>query len=523
MTTAIKEHNVLSPLITIVLCVIGIALAGTWSNLVGYSPAITPPQPSGNTFQMSVSFSAGRLVIALLFIIFASTLSRHMGHLALAIGAFMSPIALILALAADQSLETVNSLDLGLIADGVSFIGSAGFLLLSAPLFTILAHCAGPKKAAIATGNAIIIECLFSSIASLAIPRVGQVLICTLAPLLASICLLTCEVRGAQRFPSIQDLERLEPKPLSSIAKESFRDKLGITLLLIEFSLAMALSAFLRSISPMGPWGYTHRGYLGPDVTDWTIPLLTILVIAIATTVIFVIPRKLPAQAQYAIALVLVLTGLQVAALGPTQGPSSFATIALVMGCQLYARVLLWIIYMECVRTIAIEPLCMNGLGWLFNIAAVALSWLTASGANSAALATIFLYLLVIVAIAAAVLPFVALPSERSESNRTLPDKTDAKPSPVPYESPSDEDSEIENPNQHPSPIHCFGMAYGISPREEQVLTLLIENRTRGEIERLLGLSEGTVRTHTSSIYRKLNVHSKQDARTLFANFNDGN
>lgn len=51
----------------------------------------------------------------------------------------------------------------------------------------------------------------------------------------------------------------------------------------------------------------------------------------------------------------------------------------------------------------------------------------------------------------------------------------------------------------------------GLSPREEEVLLLLAQKKTVGSIERELFISNGTAKTHIRHIYRKLNVHSRDE------------
>ena len=55
---------------------------------------------------------------------------------------------------------------------------------------------------------------------------------------------------------------------------------------------------------------------------------------------------------------------------------------------------------------------------------------------------------------------------------------------------------------------------FGLSPREEQVFALLMQGRNRTYIQNELFLAEGTVKTHTSRIYRKIGVTNRQDMIT---------
>ena len=59
----------------------------------------------------------------------------------------------------------------------------------------------------------------------------------------------------------------------------------------------------------------------------------------------------------------------------------------------------------------------------------------------------------------------------------------------------------------------------GISQSERAVMVLLAAGQTVAAISRRLSLSENTIRSHSKAIYRKLDVHSKQELIDLVANF----
>ena len=55
----------------------------------------------------------------------------------------------------------------------------------------------------------------------------------------------------------------------------------------------------------------------------------------------------------------------------------------------------------------------------------------------------------------------------------------------------------------------------GLTPREAQVFALLAQGRSRVFIQEELGLSDSTIKAHTSHVYQKLGVHSKQELISL--------
>lgn len=58
---------------------------------------------------------------------------------------------------------------------------------------------------------------------------------------------------------------------------------------------------------------------------------------------------------------------------------------------------------------------------------------------------------------------------------------------------------------------------YGLTVAQNRVLDLLAQGKTNGEIARLLGLAEGTVKVHVSAILRALSVNSRAQALVVLA------
>lgn len=62
---------------------------------------------------------------------------------------------------------------------------------------------------------------------------------------------------------------------------------------------------------------------------------------------------------------------------------------------------------------------------------------------------------------------------------------------------------------------------YGLTDKETEVLTLLLEGNTYKRIASLLYVSDSAVQSHAKSIYRKANVHTKQDLVDRAASMRD--
>ncbi|WP_162610970.1 LuxR family transcriptional regulator [Gordonibacter sp. An230] len=52
---------------------------------------------------------------------------------------------------------------------------------------------------------------------------------------------------------------------------------------------------------------------------------------------------------------------------------------------------------------------------------------------------------------------------------------------------------------------------YSLTPREQEIMALVAKGRSTPRIQKALGLTAGTVNTHLAHLYRKLDVHDKQE------------
>jgi DNA-binding CsgD family transcriptional regulator len=62
----------------------------------------------------------------------------------------------------------------------------------------------------------------------------------------------------------------------------------------------------------------------------------------------------------------------------------------------------------------------------------------------------------------------------------------------------------------------AVGLNGALSPREQEVLDLLAAGSTNGEIGQRLSVTENTVKSHLTRVYRKLGVRSRTEAITAY-------
>lgn len=67
-----------------------------------------------------------------------------------------------------------------------------------------------------------------------------------------------------------------------------------------------------------------------------------------------------------------------------------------------------------------------------------------------------------------------------------------------------------------------LGQVYGLTQREQEIVSLIVEGNTVKKISALLFVAPSTVQSHMKSVYRKMNVHTRQEVVDLWRHRRDG-
>lgn len=68
-------------------------------------------------------------------------------------------------------------------------------------------------------------------------------------------------------------------------------------------------------------------------------------------------------------------------------------------------------------------------------------------------------------------------------------------------------------------PLDRFALPYNLTPREKQILRLLLEGRNNPYIRENLNVSNNTLKTHLRNVYRKLSIKDRQELLDLYREF----
>jgi DNA-binding CsgD family transcriptional regulator len=455
-----------------VLMTLGLTLAGIWTNVVGYSVNLLPSDLglSEGTYNRD-AFHAGRLFIGILFFAFARYLPRIQAPLTVIIALLMSMATGILIISYHQTL--IDPLTLAFCGVAIS---SAGYSFITWIFYLYAAKRMSTRLIVWSVALSLVFETVCSILISLYFEPASQMFFVMFAPLLVATC-----------YFAVTRLDFNRKSPTEPQHKVIGFEKYALLTQVVIFTAALI---FVRALSNIGIWGETRANFTG--MTELSIVELVIICVTILllTFLVFDLLRnRLSLPLRCIIGFATVLGGLQILALSnDLQFGSSFDSVT--SAVEIFSHLVRWMIIIECVRSIDMPPYRVVGIS---NAASAALSLFWAHILAPLAFATnTFVMIIVYVLLVVVILLFVMTSGSRKISVWT-----------------TGTDDEQDR-------FFAFARRWDLSPRETEIFSLLMLGKKRAEIEKECHLSEGTVKTHISNIYKKLDVHSKQEMRQLY-------
>ena len=303
------------------------------------------------------------------------------------------------------------------------------------------------------------------------------------------------------------------------------RERAYLLTRLFVFTVALVC---IRALSDVGIWGRTRENYIGMSELS-AVELVFIAGFTLLVSVaIFVVPRRPTNLTRSIVGFIVVIAGLQLLAMGdePLFGTVfNWATES----CEIFSHLLMWMTYIECVQETDIPAYRVTGYRSVVYVAATTFfdGYLDTPGAATSSLVIVIVYILFIVVL----VPLVTSLIPRHDAHRPAGDGSgdrgaDSLESMGITSGAGGLTGEDGNPDasragreggvSNRAALTSFEAAYKLSPRESEVFELLLSGATYASITQATKMSEGTVRTHVSAIYRKLDVHSRQEMAELF-------
>lgn len=403
-------------------------------------------------------------------------------------------VGLSIALAMSRRLaKTIDSrLYLG-IAESLAIMGSA--LIATGTLtHSAILHGAGASAGGIAIGLLKIAwgemysrMTLRAGLASMGYSLISSstlvLLACDIGTVGLCILLLFCAIPLAPlAFHGARKLSEAPEKPRHALRAVRFSASLLVLPVLVGFSYG----ASKMVVTQLGE-GYGSADWIGAIGTHAS------LVAGIATFAFsFMLGRRITAAQIYSTSLVLVVAGLLLIMSQTTSRQLSFFASSVGFSLFYFFMVVYWgdlayrtgmpIVYIYTIGYLAMQASQLAGI-------------LVASGFDASPLRNggmIVPLALVLAFFAAALLLFG---SSRSPLRQWLV---------------ADEETLETNDNV---PLACAELSKrgGLSPREQEVLSILARGRNAPYVAKTLCIAPDTAKTHIKSIYRKLDVHAQQD------------
>ena len=488
-----QQNTSWTSLLAGLLVVIGLTCAGIWTNVLGYSTSLFAPDGIG--YPTSSAFLQGRLVISVVLVVLARQIHKQWHWLVAVTGFVMCLVTCCAVLAPSQGMFDPQTLS------HISIVcGSMGYTILTTSFYIVLAEHVEVRPSALVIAVSLALETVFSVLVSTQVTALGQAVLVLVAPVLSGLAFqlgyhLLAHGPASSSHPDVH--EKSYPP----------RSRRYAFLRLLAFTVALVC---IRALSEVGIWGRERENFIGmSELSGTELVLVTSFVLA-ASVAAFILPRRLSNVARSIIGFVIVLVGLQLLALSddPLFG-SSFDWI--IESCELFSHLLMWMTFIECVRETDMPAFRISGLR---SLAYVGTTMLFDRYLDDPTIATSTVIIVVVYVLFVIVLVPLAIWLRPWQSGRSDEvDQTD-KEGALPGESRS-----TERQDEQQSQVARFAGHHGLSPRESEILGLLLAGKTYATVTEETGLSEGTVRTHISSIYRKLDVHSKGEAGELFEAF----
>lgn len=383
----------------------------------------------------------------------------------------------------------------GLAIYGVGYLGATLFL------YCELAKLERLSIAIWAIASGLFLKTLFGDMIGSASSGTAQIIITALLSLASLACLhamrkLNCSSEHLARYRFACTMDAIE--------------KRSLIYLLVAVSVILAA---LRGLSHLGLWG---EGYFGSPVASLAGYVVVGLILAGFTFAAVIRNSNDRMLLRFQPAFLILIGGFLVYALkSNVLDPATLEPVFswLMVAVELFGHLLFWTAVLTTIRSTT-DPIWKPPAIINATYGAVAIVWalvLLHAGIGEEMLAIVAAFL----AMAAAIRPLSRKPAE------AVPTIVEAASSEAPISASVSiplmrSTKEQESISDHISRRHHdLAQAHHLSPRETDVFLLLAQGRSRPYISDELYLSDGTVKTHISHIYKKFGVHTREELLTI--------
>lgn len=507
--------------LALVSCAVGYGLNSVWCILMGHTPEFMASiAGSGLTVNTRLFYLAGVLAFALLCMVLPGQTRRADGVLRFVLPVVGATGALCFMLPANNMLAPfVPTALVGLFLTGIAFFWIAiryVLLLARAEGATAVIGCV--------TGGLVIKVALAEAFND--IPSFSLHIVCALAALFASSALfeIACAMMrrtagvaaakgsAADSIPSIPHIRTIfgVPQNENILCREpgqaSHGERIQMYLLLIVAGVVLAVA---RSISNLGLWGEASAI---SNSSPWLVGVIIPAAFVIAFSYLALVrTARLPLAIRFQPALLLVMAGLFAMAIQANPSGTDVAVLSVIIQVsELFAHLTLWTITATAFTVLDLPSYRTASLGWAIY-AAASIGWIVCL-AGAPVILTLVVMLALYVGIIGLLYLIGTLPGSPGHPTYDSLSRPEGSHDRAPNSTEKDQGLEQPAPAR-PLIDRCRKLAetYGLSPRETEVLELVVQGRSYAVIQDELGLSGSTVKTHMSHIYAKTETSGRQE------------
>ena len=472
------------------ICGLGLACNFVWCTLEGHAVGfLTSAHSFYATVNCRIFFQIGLFITALVMFFAPRMLKRHDRVLA-----WVIPILSAVATVAYARPGTEGPLTpdlpsvIGLTVSGI------GYCWLVARFYLMISQRRGFASCVMATILCLIFKELALSFL-FTIPSVAQIIIASIMPIcMCALCAL------AARMPVAEKTTESDCLPQGKATKHDT--------LLYACVLALILST-LRGFSNLGMWGSEFPGVVGPGTSLFAAVLYAVALVVFGLFAVLV-PSTWPSPARFRPATLVLLAGLFLITLRSYLGDEA-VPYELLQAEELLSHLAFWSAVAALLQGEAEPTLRTTALPIAVYSGASALLVMLMS--RTAALSFVFVSIVAYLVFAAITSRGIrdggAWQTEGLEGTAAIAEAgANGQLSAV---TTADEAAPEDALNTAVS-LTCDRLIdeYRLSPREAQILPMVIEGRSRAYISEQLNLSDSTVKTHISHIYGKCSVTGRQ-------------
>ena len=475
------------------ICGLGLACNFVWCTLEGHAVGfLTSAHSFYATVNCRIFFQIGLFITALVMFFAQRMLKRHDRVLA-----WVIPILSAVATVAYARPGTAGPLTpdlpsvIGLTVSGI------GYCWLVARFYLMISQRRGFASCVMATILCLIFKELALSFL-FTIPSAAQIIIASIMPIcMCALCALAARMPVAEKAASSEHLPR---------GKATRQDTL-----LYSCVLALILST-LRGFSNLGMWGSEFPGVVGPGTSLFAAVLYAVALVVFGLFAVLV-PSTWPTPARFRPATLVLLAGLFLITLRSYLGDEA-VPYELLQVEELLSHLAFWSAVAALLQGETEPTLRTTALP--IAVYSGASSLLVMLMSRTAALSFVFVIIVAYMVFAAVTSRGLRTAGTTWETEALSTAAAGAGAQTAtdgqqPAATTADEAAPEDALNTAVS-LTCDRLIdeYRLSPREAQILPMVIEGRSRAYISEQLSLSDSTVKTHISHIYGKCSVTGRQ-------------